>query len=496
MPNPKRRRMAQVEDAPAQAATTTKPSAQERAERKQRRQARKAALAQSADNSGAAASGRRRKARAEGGKKRRRQAGTPVSAEGKAQDTLARRNAVGMPSMLKRLYRDVTVPTARMPPGAASYDASRPKVCYVHIGMHKTGTTSAQVTLSRIGARDHWRYVNAGTPNVSLASNMAFKENPLSGWQMRHEDKSSDAAHQVRDHVRSSLAHFFKQPANTYILSAESMSKFTQAEALEAVNWIKQFVDRVVVVGYLRPVRGFMESVLQQAIKGRGLKKRFDPAFLEACYPSYRERFEPWEAVLPKGDLVLRRFDRQALQGGDVVLDLAQIMGISIGAEDLAQANTSLTLDALRIYFLFLNNGVSDLPRETRARMQRLMAIALKSAGGERMRFASSLVDSVAADHLDDIAWAEARVGKGTLYIPNDPAGAGGLTSLDLDQTLPTTPAMVAWFNDMLSKLGEAPLPDQPPQERVVEAMQTLINRSRDLRRHLAKELSEDDDAD
>lgn len=474
MPNPKHRQKAPTALTDTESGHAPQLSAEDRA-------ARKAAKAQAGQRPG--------------GNKRGQKTAAFGNAR-KAAGGVKKNNAIGMPSMIKRLQRDVTQPNKHMPPGVASYDPSRPKVCYLHIGTHKTGTSSVQVTLARIGARDNWRYVHAGTPNASLGANVAFKTDPMSDWQMRHEAKDTPAADQIRDHVRNSFAHFFKLPANTYILSAESMSKFTQAEARETVAWIKQFVDRVVVVGYVRPVRGFMESVLQQLIKGRGLNKKFDPALLDGCYPKYRERFEPWEAVLAKEDVVLRLFDRKSLLGGDVVLDIAQLMGITIHAEDIAHANESLTLDALKIYSLFLNNGVSDMPREVRARMQRFIAVALKSAGGERMRFASSLVDSVAVNHLDDIAWAEARVGQGKLYIPNDPASADGITNLEEEAAQPATPAMVAWFNDMLDRVNEPPLPDRPSPDQIYDAVQTIMGRARELYRQLTKDVDPDDESD
>ena len=88
------------------------------------------------------------------------------------------------------------------------------RTCYVHFGMHKTGTSSIQQTLFALQGRDDWVYLNANTPNSSLALMAAFGEDPASMGMFRRLQLSAEQLQNRRDRVRRQLELQLARPAS------------------------------------------------------------------------------------------------------------------------------------------------------------------------------------------------------------------------------------------------------------------------------------------
>lgn len=368
--------------------------------------------------------------------------------------------------LARRLLNPGSMPS-QVAQGSAKATPGGSKVCYVHFGMHKTGTTSVQDTLAKIGARDNWRYVHAGQRNGSLAVQAAFKDNPHNTWLIKQEGFERDQADKLREAARSALAEVLRQPADIYILSAEALTSLSEGEVQTLVSWLRDFVDEVVGIGYVRSAQSYMESAFQQHLKTRANRKfQFD-----RTYPRYRQRLEKWDNVLGRDQVLLTPFDKEALHGGDVVLDFASKVGIRIEPGEIVRSNESVSLDAMKLLYVHEAGMAPDLEPKKRLAQQLRFGKLLGDMPGERLRFGAKLLAPVLADNASDIVWAEERVGAplGALREDEDKHTVRGKQDMRK-----LTERGMTWVNEQLERLDLPTLAKDANPEAVQAAVKRI----------------------
>lgn len=373
--------------------------------------------------------------------------------------------ASGDSGLARRLLNPGSMPS-QVAVGSATASGAA-KVCYVHFGMHKTGTTSVQDTLAKIGARDNWRYVHAGQRNSSLAVQAAFKDNPHNTWLIKQEGFEREQADKLRDAAREALAKVLREPADVYILSAEALTSLSDSEVQALVNWLREFVDEVVGIGYVRSAQSYMESAFQQHLKTRANRKfQFD-----RTYPRYRQRLEKWDNALGSDQVLLTLFDKEALHDGDVVLDFANKVGIRIEPGEIVRSNESVSLDAMKLLYVHETSMSADLEPKKRLALQLRFGKLLGDMPGERLRFGSKLLAPVLSDNADDIVWAEERVGAPLGALREDEDKHTVRSKQDMRKL---TERGIAWVNEQLGRLDAPELADDASPEAVQAAVKRI----------------------
>lgn len=394
---------------------------------------------------------------------------------------VARINQAGRVSQLHALLEAQQHGHPLVGAGQAVRDPARPTRCVLHFGQYKTGTSSIQRTLAGIGARGTWRYLHGGLPNSSLSLQLAFRDDLARVPLLQGETLSEAQRMAVRAAVRQTMDTLLCQPANTYILSAEAMPKLGEAALTELVAWLRQRVDEVVAIGYLRPLHGCMQSMFQQHIKsGRFTRSGLR---LSAHYPDYRGTVEPFDLVLGREEVTVRAFERDRLVGGDVVLDLATQLGLELAAADVQRANEGISAPAVQLLWTFFASSEGrrsgpELAKRMHQVRQRVLGLA-----GPKLAFSRTLVAPVAKHMADDIAWGEQRLGGYRLWDADAPDSPGAWPALDDATLLALLPEAVQWFNERLAAVGAPGLPDNPSQSDLVHAVDTLCANPEALRR-------------
>ncbi len=216
---------------------------------------------------------------------------------------------------------------------------------WLHIGSHKTGTSSLQVTLRAneallldrglgVARSAPWPHVHPHLAHVNPAQVMpeGFK---------------------IRDPVEFArfLASF---DSDTVIASSENFAFIFQQAAIDdlASALTKQF-DEVRILAYLRrqdrhAVSHHQEGakhdrMAESALWGHGLHALPDPSPLHRLYLDYDQRLGMWEKAFGSENLVVRIFDRNLLKDGDIVADVLDVIGLSHeGLERIPDRNVSL----------------------------------------------------------------------------------------------------------------------------------------------------------
>lgn len=190
----------------------------------------------------------------------------------------------------------------------------------LHIGSHKTGTSSLQMALikaAKAGMLPGWRYPSGQNRNPPVSF-----EGDRKAFSLSLRRKRLDKMTQGDDDVILSSEGFFwlyRQP---------------QIERLATM--MRERFDDIRVVAYLRRQDTLALSHRKQVVLGRpamhfyGIDVAAMPTYRPyfARYFDYAAKLAMWEAAFGAGALTVRRFQKADLHQGDTVADFFHHMGL------------------------------------------------------------------------------------------------------------------------------------------------------------------------
>lgn len=281
--------------------------------------------------------------------------------------------------------------------------------CYLHVGMHKTGSSSIQDALS--GYDDgRLEYLKLDRPNHSVPLVSAVMPNLQDYPQVKKRKLTSvqvdDLKKQSSENLYTALqvsrdkdviisAEYFSQPG---ISAKENFSR------LHSI--LKEFFDDIQIIAYIRSPKSFMESVLQERIKGGDTK-----VSLNSLYPHYRGRFEKFYELVGAKNITLVDYDPSSFPDGSVVLDFCKRVGASFSASKHVSSNEKIGYEAMALLYSYnlFRSFVSSQRYSTR--FSQAFMTGLQSISASKFSLDLDVVNDILSNHKDDICWIEERKG-------------------------------------------------------------------------------------
>ncbi|MFM2356846.1 MAG: hypothetical protein RLZZ528_2582 [Pseudomonadota bacterium] len=279
------------------------------------------------------------------------------------------------------------------------------RTLYLHIGIHKTGTTSIQSTLA--GFDDGTTaYFKISNQNAGWDMFTMFSDRRAEHWLNRKYSAADLAERTTR--ITATAEAMFAGNRKNYIISGELMSQMFKAQEIGAMlAFMRRHFDDIRLIVYVRDPVGYMRSVMQQFVKNGPLK--FD---LDLAYPDYRNRLEPWFDAFPPDRREIVLFDPKRFEKGDVVFDFARRVGITVRDEDVRRVNESLTAEAYAMRFA-LRTRFDDKGTGLWGKARVLEELRfVNQFGSRKLDLAAGPRDAVIARRADDVAWMEAQLGE------------------------------------------------------------------------------------
>jgi len=302
--------------------------------------------------------------------------------------------------------------------------------CIVHIGMHKTGSTSIQRTLYD-GPIHNGQYCKAS----SLANHGSLLR---SIFMLNNSNKK----HMYR--ALSGLIKDIGQTNDTYVLSAEGLA--SGLYTLEVLHQLKEILlihfNEIIIIGYVRSPKAFMESAFQERLKGGMAKLNF-----KTLYPHYRKRLEKFDKVFGKENVKLFKFDNSSLFNRCVVQDFCKCAGISVPVENIKRENESLSYAAISLLYTYRLYASYD--NNARVHRDGQLIKSLISLNGPKLRFASDVINPVISNNTNDIAWIENRLGQIIIESTVDDSSVLVHSDEDLLQYHPET---LLWLSQQINE--------------------------------------------
>tara|TARA_R110000787_G_scaffold12074_14_gene39264 strand:- start:796 stop:1896 length:1101 start_codon:yes stop_codon:yes gene_type:complete len=215
------------------------------------------------------------------------------------------------------------------------------KTLILHVGMHKTGSTSIQRSLEGFD-RGLIRYLDLGSSNHSGPVRTIFSERSNDYPAHRRSGKSRHAIAQMASHHRAQMIRELSLPRQRFIISGEGISALSPAGVRALAQFLKQYVDRIQVIGYVRDPVGYANSAFQQRVKD-------GQAAISVPRPNYRNRFRKFFDVFGRENVELIQFNPSAFENRSVVRDFCNRAGIPADNVREKRANESLSDLAIRL---------------------------------------------------------------------------------------------------------------------------------------------------
>lgn len=226
------------------------------------------------------------------------------------------------------------------------------KTLYLHIGLHKTGTTSIQKalvdnlnTLSLHGYTPFTKQIRK-TKKLTACSNFLFqqRENIQKGLFVDNKKE---------------LEYEISKFDTNVIISAESMSFiFCQNELMELKNIFSKYFEQIKIIVYLRRQDIQVVSHKSESSKGWKIDTSFFEKSISTALPLYQEylnqyldynrKVSLWADVFHKENIIIRNYEK--LYKNDVIADFFQIF--NIGDIESCHYNRSQGLKATKIGYL------------------------------------------------------------------------------------------------------------------------------------------------
>jgi hypothetical protein len=335
--------------------------------------------------------------------------------------------------------------------------------CILHYGMPKTGSSSIQTWLLRGLEDPRWHYLNLGRRGSGNLLVSAF--DPDSAAHPRNRKRGIDDATLAREleEYRASLdTQLAALGTRRAIFSAERLAGVGEPVLRAICEQLAPACGEIRAVGYVRAPTSFMESIYQQRLKAgnHALRPR-------QIYPGYRARLGKFEQVLGREQVEFWRFDPPAFPRGCVVRDFCTRLDIHISPEDLPRVNDSLSLEALRLLYVYRRFGPGYGRGEQAMRENTALKEHLMGLRGPKLRLHAALTAPVLRAEHEDIRWMEERLGCSLAEAPCEDAGA-----VKAEEDLMRCSAVsLDWLG---ASLERAPLPVDAGPERVAEEIHRL----------------------
>lgn len=280
--------------------------------------------------------------------------------------------------------------------------------CIIHIGMHKTGSTSIQHSLDGF-RNDRFAYAKLDVPNQSLAMYSLFAQSPerhhIHVAHGRDAATVADYAARMRAALEKSIVDADRR---TLLISGEDISALSEEGLVRMRDYFRPRFDETIIVGYIRPPAGYMASGFQQRAKaGAVANLRFDRE-----YRSYRDRFAKFDEIFGRSNVLLRKFDPAAFPGGCVVRDFCSPLGIDFPERRIIRLNESLPRQVISLLYTYRKFGPKFGFNVVRAPEGERLGALLVDLGNDKFRFSPDAINPVLRNNRADIQWMEDRLGQ------------------------------------------------------------------------------------
>lgn len=255
------------------------------------------------------------------------------------------------------------------------------KTLYLHVGSHKTGTSSIQrsLKLNEKLLKNNGLYFLSEHPDGTRSSGNSAKWFKADNDNEIYNSLASNRSASISDSKLQFLCNKLSQFNASVIVSSEYLSWLFSVDEIDKIRKILEpCFDSIKIIIYVRRQDKLIISHHQQSSKKAGLLSGAFYGNTLSAIPEKKEGFREyldfdkkilqWENVFGKENIIVRSYDSSSLVGGDAVKDFFNIFDVPI--EQFLQINQSGKLKNTKVgYLINATLGESELSRIIRKRI-------------------------------------------------------------------------------------------------------------------------------
>lgn len=285
--------------------------------------------------------------------------------------------------------------------------------CIIHVGMHKTGSSSIQRSLNGFSNEEIVYAQFSNLPNHSIPLGSLFAPYPEKHWSRQlarrtgNKPPSSIDLQSFIDKMRIELDNNLTNVGDrTLLFSGEGISRLPKKGLKKLYKFFKSKFEHITIVAYIRPPAGYISSAFLQRLKGGDLDR------LEPIYRSYRIDFCKLDEVFGPENVLLWKFSPKSFPGNCVVQDFCRRLGIAFPVSRIIRRNESFPKEIASLLYIYSKFSEELGLEKLTASMSRHLIAELSDVCYMKFRFAPSLIKPLLDKNREDIAWMEARLGQ------------------------------------------------------------------------------------
>ena len=316
----------------------------------------------------------------------------------------------------------------------------------LHIGPHKTGSSSIQGSLAAAAkdllSKGVLYYAPSKNPAFSIAANYLSPAQRAQPELLRVFRTDDAVMEWSRDNLAELKTTVKESDARICVISSEHFSIIPKEHVFQFTRDMNEIFDEIQVLGYARdPVTLYPSEVQQNIQGGRRLADTRTPYSFRY---TFRRQISKYVEFLGRKSIVVRNFDRANLERGDVVHDFAAQIGRYGVNVDIPSITVNESLPGAVIAWLLGVNETWDrsVLGNERHRVLKLLKKSETLARLPKLRLEDSGMQSLIRTRARaDLNWLNDFHLKGQLPLDT----TAGPVSLDDDDAV-----MMKWMRDWI----------------------------------------------
>lgn len=282
------------------------------------------------------------------------------------------------------------------------------KLCIVHIGMHKTGSSSIQHNLNQT-KNLNFSYFNLGVENHSIPIYSVFSKHRNNYHIHKNRGRTEediykynkDINNKFQNHIYENMNH------NTFVISGEDISVLSDTELVEFKNYLLNYFEKIQIVAYIRSPFSYTASTVQENIKNGSIDI---VSLVKNVFPKYKNRFEKFDFIFGKNNVYLHYFDKKSLVGEDITKDFLYKNNLETEEESFLSTNESMSLEAIALLYIYNKYATTPIANHNGVRAKYELRNLLLNVGSTKISLGKKLFKNIPTNYLEDLNWIESRM--------------------------------------------------------------------------------------
>ena len=244
---------------------------------------------------------------------------------------------------------------------------TKKKCLFIHIGTHKTGSTSLQHFLY-----NQQEHLNKNDFTYFSKNALGFNERDKcsNSWiRINKQNLLNENGVEIKK-MQLLCKKLFSSNRQNVILSSENFSWIFHKKSLRSFSIeLKKYFYEIKIIVYLRRQDEMAVSFLQECSKKPNLPEsrifeitsRAIPKINSSqyFYFNYYEKLSLWRNIFGKKNLIVRCYDKKVLNGGEIITDFLHTLNIPPIFNQKEMLNKSNGFEATKVGHL-LNESIKD----------------------------------------------------------------------------------------------------------------------------------------